>query len=132
MTAYPLTTLSSCLALFVYIAVFIVAGKARTTYGVAAPSVSGNLEFEKRYRVQMNTLEQLVLFLPALWLALPVFGDRNTAAIGLIWSVGRVLYAVAYVRNPKTRSLGFTLTLLPSLVLLVAATKVALQAVFAA
>ncbi len=130
MTAYPLTTLSSCLALIIYIAVFMVAGKARTTYGVAAPAVSGNLEFEKRYRVQMNTLEQLVLFLPALWLALPVFGDRTTAAIGLIWSLGRILYAVAYVREPKTRTVGFMLTILPSLVLLVAATKMALQAAF--
>lgn len=121
MTAFPLTVLATVIALIVYIWVFMVAGRARTTYGVAAPAVTGHLEFEKRLRVQMNTLEQLVLFLPALWLAAPVLGDMIAAGIGAVWSLGRILYATAYYRDPKTRSLGFMLTFSPSAVLLVAA-----------
>ena len=128
MLTYPLTVLASGAALIIYIAVFMIAGRARTTYGVAAPAVHGHIEFEKRHRVQMNTLEQLVLFLPALWLAAPVLGDRNTALIGAVWSLGRIVYAAAYVRDPKTRSLGFGLTLVPSLILLVAALKAAVTA----
>ena len=121
MTAYPLTALATVAALLVYIATSMIAGRARQTYGVAAPAMTGHVEFEKRLRVQMNTLEQLVLFLPALWLATHPLGDKVTAAIGIVWSVGRILYAAAYYRDPKTRSLGFGLTFIPSLVLLISA-----------
>ena len=131
MIAFPLTVLSSIAALVFYIVTFLVAGRARGAYAIAAPAVSGNIEFEKRYRVQMNTLEQLVLFLPALWLAAPVLGDRAAAAIGAVWTLGRILYAVAYVRDPKTRSLGFMLTAVPSLVLLIAALWRAIRVVAA-
>ena len=121
MIAYPLTTLASVAALIVYIATFMIAGRARGTYGVEAPAVTGNVEFEKRLRVQMNTLEQLVLFLPALWLATYPLGDKWAAGLGALWSVGRILYAAAYYRDPKTRSRGFGLTFVPSLVLLISA-----------
>lgn len=129
MTAFPLTTLASCLALIICFAVSIVAGRARYAFGVEAPAVTGHVEFEKRHRVHMNTLEQIVLFLPALWMALPIFGDRNAALIGLVWCIGRVIYAAAYVRDPKSRSLGFGLTVIPTLVLVVAAIVGALRTI---
>ena len=119
-TLYPLTTLATVLAVIVYFALGMVVGKARATDGVAAPAMTGHVEFEKRSRVQINTLEQIVMFLPMLWLAVAVLGDLWTALAGLVWSVGRIIYARAYYADPAKRSLGFTLTLLPTLVLLVA------------
>ena len=96
-------------------------GNARGKYGVAAPATSGHPEFDKRHRVHMNTLEQLILLLPLLWLAVPVIGDATAAAFGLLWSVGRIVYARAYFGDPAKRTLGFGLTMLPTLVLLFAA-----------
>lgn len=72
-------------------------GKARMKYGIEAPATTGHERFERAYRVQMNTLENVVIFLPALWLA------------GAVWLGGRVWYAVAYLREPKTRGGGFVL-----------------------
>lgn len=96
-------------------------GKARGDYGIKAPAVTGHEMFERYYRVQMNTLEQLVLFLPALWLGAMHLDPRLAAAIGSIYLVGRVVYYRAYIADPAKRSLGFSLSLLPSAALLVAA-----------
>ena len=121
MTLFPLTTLAVLVALLVYFGLGGVVGMARTKFGVPAPQATGHPEFDKRNRVHINTLEQLALFLPAIFLAAPVLGDAITAMIGLLWSVGRLLYARSYYVDPKTRSLGFGITLLPTLVLFVAA-----------
>ena len=104
-------------------AVFFAArvGKARVDYGIKAPAVTGHEMFERYYRVQMNTLEQLVLFLPALWLGAMHVDPRLAATIGSIYLVGRAVYYRAYIADPAKRSLGFSLSLLPSAALLVAA-----------
>jgi uncharacterized MAPEG superfamily protein len=104
-------------------AVFFAArvGKARVDYGIKAPAVTGHEMFERYYRVQMNTLEQLVLFLPALWLGAMHVDPRLAAAIGSIYLVGRTVYYKAYIADPAKRSLGFSLSLLPSAALLIAA-----------
>jgi glutathione S-transferase len=128
MTAYPLTTLAIVVALIVYFSLAFVVGRARVTFDVPAPASGGHPEFDKRYRVQMNTIEQIVLFLPAIWLAAPVLGDLTTALIGLLWSVGRLVYARSYYKDPATRSAGFMLTLLPTLALLIAAIVGAVRA----
>ncbi|TFU06635.1 MAPEG family protein [Polymorphobacter arshaanensis] len=116
----PLTTLATVFAILVYFALGMVAGRARSTYGVTAPAMTGHIEFEKRSRVQINTLEQIVIFLPLLWLSLGALGDLWAALVGLVWSAGRIIYARAYYADPAKRSLGFTLTMLPTIVLLVA------------
>lgn len=121
MVLFPLTTLAILLALLVYFGFGGVVGQARGKYGVTAPASSGHPEFDKRNRVHMNTLEQLAIFLPAIFLAAPVLGDAVTGGLGLLWSVGRLLYARSYYRDPKSRSLGFSLTMVPTLVLVVAA-----------
>jgi glutathione S-transferase len=121
LTEFPLTTLALVLALVVFFVLAAGVGAARAKYNVPAPLSSGHPEFDKRYRVQMNTLEQLLLFVPGMLLAGPVLGDMATAAFGLVWSLGRIIYAVTYVRDPAKRSAGFMLTLLPSVVLLGAA-----------
>jgi glutathione S-transferase len=93
-------------------------GVARTRFNVPAPAVSGNEGFERAFRVQMNTQEQLVVFLPALWIFAYIVSPIWAAALGAVFIVGRALYARAYVSDPKTRSLGFALTALPNLLLL--------------
>ena len=93
-------------------------GLSREKYGVKAPATSGNEEWERLFRVQQNTLEQLIIFLPALWIfshyVSPMFG----AGIGCIFLVGRPIYAAAYARDPSARGLGFLMGYLTSVVLL--------------
>jgi glutathione S-transferase len=88
-------------------------GKARGQYGVKAPAVAGNEQFERVYRVQMNTLELLVAFLPALYAASKYWPAWVVAAVGAVYLVGRVIYWRAYVSEPSTRGLGFVLSIGP-------------------
>jgi len=94
-------------------------GVARGKYGIAAPATSGNEMFERVFRVHMNTLEQLVVFLPALWIFASFVSSLWAAILGAIFIVGRAIYAVTYVKDPKKRSAGFALTALPELALLI-------------
>lgn len=84
-------------------------GKARVKYRVRAPATTGHERFERAYRVQMNTLENVVIFLPALWLAGHYVGASAAALLGVVWLTGRVWYAIGYLREPKTRGGGFVL-----------------------
>jgi uncharacterized membrane protein YecN with MAPEG domain len=94
-------------------------GAARSKYNIAAPAVSGNEAFERVFRVHMNTLEQLVVFLPALWIFAYFISPIWAAAIGVVFIVGRALYARSYVKEPKGRTLGCAMCALPQLFLLV-------------
>lgn len=118
LSAHPLTTLALVLALLIYFALAVNVGRARATWSVPAPQASGHPEFDKRYRVQMNTLEQLALLLPAVIVAAPVLGDLVTAGLTAVWSVGRIVFARAYYADPAKRGPGFGLTLFPSLIML--------------
>lgn len=84
-------------------------GYARGRYKVSAPATTGPFEFECAFRVQMNTLENAVMFLPALWLAAIYFSPRIAAAVGAVWLVARLWYAFAYARNPKSRGAPFVI-----------------------
>ncbi len=96
--------------------------KVGSTRGeIKAPATTGSPEFERAQRVHLNTVEQMIIFLPSLWLALPVLGDIYTAAIGAVWLVGRAMYAVAYWQDAAARSKGFMITFLSFLVLFIAA-----------
>lgn len=88
-------------------------GKARGQFGVKAPAVSGHEQFERVYRVQMNTLELLVAFLPALYAAARYWPGWVVAAVGSVFLVGRVIYWRAYVTDPARRGLGFILSIGP-------------------
>ena len=96
-------------------------GHMRSKHGVHAPAVTGAREFEQAFRVQMNTLEQFVLFLPLLWLATvyQVVSGYLAPGLGLVWLVGRVLYASGYMADPAKRSLGFNIGAVAVLGLLV-------------
>ena len=87
-------------------------GVMRQKHGVEAPAMTGHAEFERANRVHYNTIEQLVLFLPVLWLATGVIGDIVAAGIGVIWLVGRVVYTRAYQQDPAKRGPGMIMTLL--------------------
>ncbi|MDG2521585.1 MAPEG family protein [Caulobacter segnis] len=93
-------------------------GKARARFGVEAPAVTGHPEFERHFRVQMNMIEGLVVFLPSLWLFAIYWNDLIAAGLGALFLIGRVVYMLAYVKEPKSRSLGFGLQGLAMLVLL--------------
>ena len=110
----PYTAAVTIIALALYFLIVGSVAKARAQYGVKAPAVTGNENFERAYRIQMNTLEQMALFLPALWLYAGYVSDRGAAVGGLIWVVGRVIYALAYTRDPASRGPGAMITLLAS------------------
>jgi glutathione S-transferase len=111
---HPYTAAATLLALLLYLVVTVAVGRARVKYGIKAPAVTGNEHFERAYRIQMNTLEQMALFLPALWLYATYVSDRGAAVGGLVWVVGRVIYALAYTRDPAARGPGAMITLLAS------------------
>jgi glutathione S-transferase len=106
----------------------VMVGWARGKYGVAAPATTGHPIFERYYRVQMNTVECLLVFLPALWLAAKYWSDRYAAILGVVYLVGRTLYYFSYVSDPKKRSAGFSLSMLPAILLAVAALQGAIRA----
>jgi uncharacterized MAPEG superfamily protein len=87
-------------------------GHARGKYAIEAPATSGHPVFERAYRVQMNTLEQTVMFLPTLWLAANYGFSGWAGAAGLVWLAGRVWYALAYLKDPARRGPGFGLAML--------------------
>ncbi len=101
------------------------AGLARVKHRVPAPSMDGPPAFQRAQRVQANTLEQLPLVLVPLWLCAVFTGDAWAAAGGLLWCLGRILYALGYYRDPDRREAGFVTGMVAS-GLLVAATTVGL------
>lgn len=116
---HNLTAIVTVLALIVFIVTAFRVGGARAKFGVDAPAMSGHELFDRHFRVQMNTLEQLVLFIPGLWLWTAYWGELWAVVLGLVWCVGRVIYMITYVADPKKRSAGFGLTFLPAIVLLI-------------
>ncbi|MCU0760948.1 MAG: MAPEG family protein [Steroidobacteraceae bacterium] len=107
------------LAVLQYYAFGIAVGAARGRYKVPAPATSGDPAFERVYRVQMNTLEQLMLFLPGLWTFALFVSPTWAAGLGLVYLVGRVIYFVGYTKDAGKRGLGFVIGALPTLVLMV-------------
>ncbi len=105
--------------------------RARTKYGVAAPATSGHEMFDRHFRVQMNTLEQLVIFLPTLWLFASFVSPLWAAGFGAVFIVGRAIYARSYVREPRSRGVGFALTTLPTFAMWVWILVWAVQAIAA-
>ena len=124
----PLVHLVIGLALAQFLFFCFAEGKARGTYKVSAPATTGNEMFERYFRVQMNTLELLVIFLPSIVLAGQYFGAYIAAGLGLIYLIGRMIYFVSYVKDPKSRSMGYGLSALPVMVLLVGAIIGAIRA----
>ena len=113
-----LLTIVTLLALFEFVWLGTRVGMARGKFGVSAPATTGNEEFERHYRVHYNTLEQLVLFIPSLWAFGYYVGQFWAAGLGAIYLIGRVIYALAYVKDPASRGPGMLLSVIPCYVML--------------
>jgi uncharacterized membrane protein YecN with MAPEG domain len=125
-----LLTVVTMLALLQFILFAMKVGGARGKYGVNAPATTGNEDFERCYRVHYNTMEQLVCFIPALWGFGFYVSELYAAGLGLVYLVGRAIYASAYVKEPKSRTIGMMATMLPTFVMIIGAIIGALMKYF--
>jgi len=105
-------------------------GRARSRYNVPAPAMSGHEVFDRYFRAQMNTLEQLVVFLPSIWLFAHYINAWAAVALGVVFILGRALYFRGYVQSAESRHAGFTLSAIPNVTLLVGALIGVLRAVW--
>ena len=126
MQSHAYVAVVTALALLVYLWTVIGVGAARRKSGIKAPTMTGDPLLERAVRVQANTLEWLPIFLPSLWLCHLFWQPQDqtgiiVAAIGVVWIVGRILYALGYVVDPSKREMGFLIQFLASIVLLLGA-----------
>jgi len=121
MFGYNLVALVAILSLALYFYMGIRVGQARSKYGVPAPATTGNADFERTFRVQQNTLEGLILYLPSLYLFSTYIEPYVAAALGALWVVGRYVYMEGYIEAPERRSAGFGIQALATLALLLGA-----------
>ena len=107
------------LALLEYSIFVWLCGQARGRYDIPAPSTVGNTTYERYFRVQMNTVEHLVIFAPGMFMFGTYVSTTWAMGLGIVFIIGRALYARAYLsENPGSRGPGFLLTLVPNLVLI--------------
>ena len=111
----------AALALLEYLGIVLFTGRARATYNVEAPATSGHPIFERWHRVQQNTVEQLVVFIPALFLFSEQVSNRIAGLLGLVFIAGRALYVRSYVADPKTRGAGFVIGFVATALLVIGA-----------
>jgi uncharacterized membrane protein YecN with MAPEG domain len=116
------TALVTLLLLLQYLLFAFLVGRERVRHGIEAPACSGHPDFDRAYRVQMNTLEQLIIVLPAMWITALYFSLPIVAPLlGLGFFVGRILYRNEYVRDPGTRTPGMAIGMLSVFALLACA-----------
>ena len=106
---FHFTALVTCLAIAQYFFTSIQVSKARAAFGIKVPAMTGNPDFERVFRVQMNTLEWMPIFLPSLWLFAIYISDPIAAAIGVVWIAGRILYMTGYSQAADKRGRGFAI-----------------------
>jgi glutathione S-transferase len=115
------------LAVLQYIVFGTLVAKARGTYGVKAPAITGNEQFERRYRVHANTLELFVVLVPSAYASAHYWPGWVVAVAVLVYLAGRFIYWRAYIAEPSSRSLGFTLSITPIFALAISALAAALM-----
>jgi glutathione S-transferase len=102
----PYVGLVTLIIIVQYIAFMLLVGKQRVAHQIKAPATSGHELFDRAYRIQMNTLEQMAISLPAMWVCAWFFSPAVAAALGLLFAVGRFMYGLAYMANPEKRGPG--------------------------
>jgi glutathione S-transferase len=107
------------LVLIEYLGMGIMVGRGRVKYNVPAPAISGNPIWERYYRVHQNTAEQLVIFIPALFVFGVYVSARGAAAVGVLFILARIFYAMGYINDPEKRTGGALATLIINLTLLI-------------
>ena len=126
--ATHLAAIDTILAVFVTFVLAGLVGRARHKYKIEAPAMVGHPDFERTCRTHMNTVESLVMFLPALWVAAIFYGGPIPFWIGLVWIAGRIVYAFGYAQqNTQMRGPGAGLSFLSILTLLALGTLGALR-----
>ena len=106
---FHLTTIVTCLAVAFYFFTSMQVARARAAFGIKAPAITGHPDFERVFRVQMNTLEWMPIFLPSVWLFAIYISDALAAAVGLVWIAGRILYMTGYSEAAAKRGRGFAI-----------------------
>ncbi|MCA6110434.1 MAPEG family protein [Bradyrhizobium cenepequi] len=114
---YHYTAIVTCLAIAFYFFTSATVARARRTFGVKLPAISGHPDFERIFRVQMNTLEWMPIFLPSLWLFAIYISDAIAAVLGVIWIIGRIVYFIGYRQAVEKRGPGFGIQALVCIVL---------------
>jgi glutathione S-transferase len=114
-----LVYLTILLALLEYLVMSALVGRARAKYGIHAPAMTGHPDFERANRVHVNTLENLILFIPAVWIFAAYVSARWAAGLGFLFVVARALYAIGYLRAADKRGLGAGITGIVNIVLVV-------------
>src|SRR5947207_6721790 len=104
---FHFTAIVTCLGILVYFFTLVQVARARATFGVKAPATTGHPDFERVFRVQMNTLEWMPIFLPSLWLFAIYISDAVAAVLGMVWIAGRILYMTGYSQAAAKRGRGF-------------------------
>ncbi|MCH9694928.1 MAG: MAPEG family protein [Gammaproteobacteria bacterium] len=107
------------LALVQYCYFGVQVGSVRGKKGIKAPAQSGDEEFERMNRVHLNTLEQLIVMLPAMWMFAHFINPLWAAGAGVIFIIGRFIYRSAYLKDPGSRTIGFVMSYLPGIVMLI-------------
>jgi uncharacterized membrane protein YecN with MAPEG domain len=113
--------LVTLLLLFQYLTFMMLCGMARGKGGVQAPATTGDELFERALRVQVNTLEQLVITLPAMWISAMYYRPLVAAGLGLVFFLGRLLYRTGYMQDPAKRGPGMMIGFLANVALLLTA-----------
>ncbi len=112
---FHFTALVTLLAVLLYFFTGVRVARARVVFGIKAPAMSGDPAFERVFRVQMNTLEWLPIFLPSLWLFAIYVSDTGAAMAGIVWIIGRILYMIGYSQAAEKRGLGFAIQALATM-----------------
>ena len=110
--AYPLAALSTIIIALVLFMFSAQVGAMRGKHGIEAPATTGHEAFDRAFRIHMNSIEQVVLFLPLMWLFAMLVSDLYAGIAAAVWVAGRILYSRNYMRDPSTRSVGFVTSLL--------------------
>ncbi len=127
----PLLVLVTLAALVFYAYTAVNAGATRARHKIHAPAMTGHPQVESALRIQGNTLEWLVIFLPALWIFAAYWNVYIGAGLGVIWIIGRIIYLVGYMKSPGKRAPGFGIQALATIVLLLGAIAGAVRGLMA-
>jgi uncharacterized membrane protein YecN with MAPEG domain len=119
--AILLSAAVTALAILIAIGFAILVSRVRRSVGIFPPAMSGDPRLERALRVQGNTVEGFIVFIPALWLASLYFQGWVPPVIGLIWCAGRIVFAIGYMAAPEKRHIGFAISILSVLALVVLA-----------
>lgn len=124
----PLVAIVILLAILEFMVLGAMVGRARGKYGIKAPATSGHDMFERHFRVHYNTLEHLIVFIPAVWLFGSFVSQLWAAILGAVFIVARAAYAVGYVSDPRKREIGAILTVVAEAPLILGALYGAIRA----